>query len=106
MATKNSELLRKLANNYPNFYKKDLKKLIEIFLNEIKNSLKRHERVELRDIFTLETKLQKAKYARNPKTNEKLFKEFILAFLITSESLLKMSKNETIKQKARVIFSW
>ncbi len=73
MATKNSELLRKLANNYPNFYKKDLKKLIEIFLNEIKNSLKRHERVELRDIFTLETKLQKAKYARNPKTNERIF---------------------------------
>jgi integration host factor subunit beta len=73
LATKNSELLRKLANNYPNFYKKDLKKLIEIFLNEIKNSLKRHERVELRDIFTLETKLQKAKYARNPKTNERIF---------------------------------
>tara|TARA_B100001115_G_C15447399_1_gene210421 strand:- start:61 stop:351 length:291 start_codon:yes stop_codon:yes gene_type:complete len=73
LATKNSELLGKLANNYPNFYKKDLKKLIEIFLNEIKSSLKRHERVELRDIFTLETKLQKSKYARNPKTNEKIF---------------------------------
>ena len=40
---------------------------------EIKNSLKRKERVELRDIFTLEPKLQKAKYARNPKTNEKIF---------------------------------
>ena len=40
---------------------------------EIKISLKRKERVELRDIFTLEPKLQKAKYARNPKTNEKIF---------------------------------
>ena len=29
--------------------------------------------MELRDVFTIETKLQKAKNARNPKTNEKIF---------------------------------
>ena len=44
--------------------------------------------------------------SNDPLSLEKLFKEFILAFLIKSESLLKMSKSETIKQKARVIFSW
>ncbi len=73
MPTKKSDLLNKLADNYPNFFKKDLIKLIDILMIEIKNSLKRKERVELRDIFTLEPKLQKAKYARNPKTNEKIF---------------------------------
>lgn len=82
MAINKSEILNILAKNYPNFLKRDLKKLIEIFLSEIKNALKRHERVELRDVFTLETKLNKARFARNPKTNEKIFvnKKYSLIF--------------------------
>ncbi len=73
MSISKSEVIKKLNNNYPNFYKKDLTKLINIFISEIRNSLKRKNRVELRDVFTLETRLQKARYARNPKTNEKIF---------------------------------
>ena len=73
MSTTKSEIIKKLADNYPNFLKKDLKKLVDIFFEELKNSLKRHERVELRDNFTLEPRLQKARYARNPKTNEKVY---------------------------------
>ena len=38
----------------------------------MENALIRNERVELRDIFTLETKIQKARISRNPKTNEKV----------------------------------
>ena len=38
----------------------------------MQNSLKRGERVELRDVFTLETRVQKARISRNPKTNEKI----------------------------------
>ena len=75
MPTKKSDLLNQLSDNYPNFFRKDLVKLINIFVIEIKNSLKRKERVELRDVFSLEPKLQKAKYARNPKTNERIFIE-------------------------------
>ena len=73
MATVKSNLINKLSNNYPNFLKKDLNKVVDIFLIEIKNSLKRKERVELRDNFTLESKLQKSRNARNPKTNEKIY---------------------------------
>ena len=73
LATKKSDLLNKLANNYPNFIRKDLNKLVDILLNEMRDSLKRKERVELRDIFSLEPRLNKARYARNPKTNEKVF---------------------------------
>ena len=73
MSTNNSEIIKKLSNNYPNFIKKDLKKLFDILILEIKNSLKRHERVELRDVFTLEPKLRKSRMARNPKTNEKIY---------------------------------
>ena len=73
MSIKKSEILNRFANNYPNFLKRDLNKLIDIFILEVKNSLKRRERVELRDNFTLEPKLLKERYARNPKTNEKIY---------------------------------
>ena len=73
MSTRKSDLIKKLSNYYPNFLKRDLNKLVEIFISETKNSLKRGERVELRDVFSLEPKLRKARFARNPKTNEKIF---------------------------------
>tara|TARA_B100001989_G_C24314129_1_gene351923 strand:- start:366 stop:656 length:291 start_codon:yes stop_codon:yes gene_type:complete len=73
LPTRKSDLVKKLSDYYPNFLQKDLNKLVSIFLSEIKNSLKRHERVELRDVFSLEPKLQKARLARNPKTNEKVY---------------------------------
>ena len=73
MATNKSEIINILAKNYPNFLKRDLKKIVEIFISELRNSLKRHERVELRDVFSLEPRLKKARYARNPKSNEKVY---------------------------------
>ena len=72
MAVVKSKLLENLSDNYPNFLKKDLTKLVEIILLQIQESLERKERVELRDVFTLETKIQKARLSRNPKTNEKV----------------------------------
>ena len=72
MSTKKSEIIKKLSNNYPNFIKRDLTKFIEIIIFEIKNSLKRQERVELRDIFSLEPRYQKERIARNPRTNQKI----------------------------------
>ncbi len=72
MAVVKSKILKQLADNYPNFLRKDLSKLIDIILKEIENSLKKGERVELRDVFTLETRVQKARISRNPKTNEKI----------------------------------
>ena len=65
-----SDLIKELAKNYPNFLKKDLIKLFDIALYEMKDALKRGERVELRDLFTIEPRIQKARISRNPKTNE------------------------------------
>ena len=72
MALVKSKILDHLSDNYPNFLKKDLSKLIEIILSKIENTLEKDERVELRDIFTLETRVQKARISRNPKTQEKV----------------------------------
>ena len=72
MALVKSKILKHLSDNYPNFLKKDLSKLIEITLSKIENALEKNERVELRDIFTLETRIQEARVSRNPKTQEKV----------------------------------
>ena len=66
-----SKLLKQISNNYPNFLKKDLEKFTSIILNEIKNTLKNGERVELRSFGVFETHTQKARISRNPKTGEK-----------------------------------
>ena len=72
MAIVKSKLLKKLSKNYPNFLKKDLEKFSEIILNEIKNALKRGERVELRGFGVFSTNTQKPRISRNPKTGEKV----------------------------------
>ena len=71
MAVVKSKIIDTLSKNYPNFLKKDLSKLVEIILSQIEMTLKRKERVELRDVFALEARIQKARISRNPKTNEK-----------------------------------
>ena len=72
MAIVKSKLLKKLSNNYPNFLKKDLEKFTNIILDEIKQALKRGDRVELRGFGIFSTNIQKARISRNPKTGEKV----------------------------------
>ena len=72
MAIVKSRLLQKIYKKYPNFYKKDLEKFFNIILEEIKYSLKKGERVELRGFGMWSTHIQKARISRNPKTGEKV----------------------------------
>ena len=72
MSVVKSDLIKQLSKNYPNFLKKDLLKLLDITMHEIQDALKRGERVELREVFTLEPRVQKARVSRNPRTNEKI----------------------------------
>ena len=72
MAIVRSKLLKQLSKNYPNFLKKDLEKFTNIILSEIKETLKRGERVELRGFGVFSTNIQKPRISRNPKTGEKV----------------------------------
>ena len=72
MAIVKSKLLKQLSKDYPNFLKKDLEKFTDIILTEIKKSLRRGDRVELRGFGVFSTKIQKARISRNPKTGEKV----------------------------------
>jgi len=72
LAIVKSKLLKQLSQNYPNFLKKDLEKFTEIILKEIKRTLRRGDRVELRGFGIFSTNKQKARISRNPKTGEKV----------------------------------
>ena len=72
MAIVKSELIKQLKKSYPNFLTRDLSKLIDIILKEIKNSINRGDGVELRGFGTLRTNIQKESIRRNPKTGTKV----------------------------------
>jgi len=72
LAIVKSELIKELKKSYPNFLTKDLNKIIEIILKEIKQTLERGEGVEFRNFGTFRTSIQKASIRRNPKTGQKV----------------------------------
>ena len=96
MAIVKSKLLKQLSDNYPNFLKKNLEKILDIFLLEIKNALKRGERVELRGFGMWSTHFQKARNSRNPKTSEivQTPEKKTIHFKMTKELFNKLNNNE------------
>jgi len=72
LAIVKSKFLKQLSKNWPNFLQKDLSKFTEIILREIKQALKRGDRVELRGFGIFSANIQKARISRNPKTGEKV----------------------------------
>ena len=96
MAIVKSKLLKQLANNYPNFLKKDLEKFTEIILTEIKQALKRGDRVELRSFGMFSTNIQKARISRNPKTGEKVNtpQKKTIHFKMSKEMFKKLNNDE------------
>ena len=73
MPTSKSDLIKQLQLIYPNLLKKDLLKIFDIFLYEIKTALKYNERVELRGWGIFYQKKQDSRNSRNPKTGETVY---------------------------------
>jgi len=96
LAIVKSKLLKQLANNYPNFLKKDLEKFTNIILAEIKHALKRGDRVELRGFGMFSTNIQKARISRNPKTGEKVNtpEKKTIHFKMSKEMFKKLNNDE------------
>ena len=91
-----SDLIKELADNYPNFLRKDLIKLLEIMIYEMQESLKRGERVELRDFGIWSTNIQKPRISRNPKTGEKVHtrKKVKIHFKMAKELFNKLNNEK------------
>ena len=96
MAIVKSELIKQLKKSYPNFLSRDLNKLIDIILKEIKNTLSRGEGVELRGFGVFATNIQKARISRNPKTGEKVNtpEKKTIHFKMSKDLFNKINKNE------------
>ena len=96
MAFVKSKLLKKLSDNYPNFLKRDLEKFANIILNEMKNALKRGDRVELRGFGIFSTNIQRARISRNPLTGEKVNtpEKKSIHFRMSKEMFKKLNNDE------------
>ena len=96
MAIVKSKLLNQLKQSYPNFLKKDLSRVVSITLNEIKQALKRGDRVELRGFGIFSTNIQKARISRNPKTGEKVNtpEKKTIHFKMAKEMFKKLNNDE------------
>ena len=96
MAVVKSNLLKQIADQYPNYLKKDLNKFLEILLKEIMNSLRKGERVEFRDWGIFYTNIQKERISRNPKTGEKVKtpKKKTIHFKMSKKMFNKINANE------------
>ena len=69
-----SEILEKLHKKNNNLSFEDINNLFDIFIKKLSNSLQKGQNIELRGFGTISRKINKEKIVRNPKTNEKLFK--------------------------------
>ena len=69
-----SQIIEKLHNKNNNLSLEDIEHLFNIFITKLNSSLKNGQNIELRGFGTLSRKINKEKYVRNPKTNEKLYK--------------------------------
>ena len=70
-----SGLILKLRNKYPSLSLNDTEKILDLFLNNILKSLQNGKKIEIRGFGTFSKRINKEKFVRNPKTNEKIFKK-------------------------------
>ena len=70
-----SELILKIQSKYPSLSLNDIEKILNLLLKKIFISLQNNKNIELRGFGTISKKINKEKYVRNPKTNEKIYKK-------------------------------
>ena len=70
-----SGLILKLRAKYPSLSLNDIEKILDLFLNNIVKGLQNSQKIELRGFGTFSKKINKEKFVRNPKTNQKIFKK-------------------------------
>ena len=70
-----SQILEKLKKKHNNLSDDDIELLFNIFIKKITKSLRNGRNIEIRGFGTLTRKINKEKFVRNPKNNQKLFKK-------------------------------
>ena len=88
-----SELVTKLANQYPIILRKDIEKIISIIFDEISEALGRGESIEIRGFGSYKIVERKARQGRNPQTGE--------AISIPATKAVKVSAGSKLKAAAK-----
>ena len=70
-----SEILDKLNKKHLNLDPSDIENLFDLFIKKIVKSLKDGRNIEIRGFGTISRKINREKFVRNPKTNEKIYKQ-------------------------------
>jgi integration host factor subunit beta len=70
-----SDLILFINKNYSSLSHNDIELIVDFFFKKIVESLKEGKNLEIRGFGTFSKKINKEKYVRNPKTNEKIFKK-------------------------------
>ena len=71
---KKSDFIYLLSKNLKDYNETDVNISANLIQKAIIESLKKRNRIEIRGFGTISRKIDKEKFVRNPKTNEKLFK--------------------------------
>ena len=87
------EIVKFVAQSTDNTIK-DTEKIVDEFINYVKNSLVQHEDVVIHGFGTFKTKLRDARTARNPQTGETIEVPAKYALTFKPTSTLKAEINE------------
>ena len=63
-----SELVQRIASQNPHLYQRDIEKVVNTIFDQIVQTLRRGDRVELRGFGAFSAKLRGARTGRNPRT--------------------------------------
>ena len=94
-----SKILEILQQKYPKLKIEEVETAFNIFTDEISKGLNNGDNIELRGFGTLTKKINKEKFVRNPKANERVFKKntFKLHFKLGKtlhKRINELNKNE------------
>ena len=92
-----SDIIKLLEYKQKNLSLTDIELILNIFTKKIINALDQGRKVELRGFGTISKKINKAKKVRNPKTNEKLYKNENYKLHFKIGKILHNNINSTLK---------
>ena len=70
-----SKIITLLNQKFNSLSLSDTEKVLNLFLDKISNSLYQNRNIEIRGFGSFKKKINRAKFVRNPKTNERIFKK-------------------------------
>jgi integration host factor subunit beta len=92
-----SELVRRIFDQNPHLYQRDVENIVDAILGEIIKALARGDRVEIRGFGTFSVRSRRARTARNPRTGRAVAVEKkAWPFFRTGRNMLKRLNRLTV----------